>query len=58
MAPRTATEAAKRSSEEKTRRHREGVKLNAEVLFVNINLRARVELISGRLTDTEFAFVH
>jgi hypothetical protein len=39
---RIATEAAKRSSEEKTRRHREGVKVDAGFSFVIIELGTRV----------------
>ena len=39
MAPRTATEAAKTSSEEKTRRQRDGVNVEVAGGFVIIGLR-------------------
>jgi hypothetical protein len=42
------TEAAKRSSEEKARRHGEGVKLDSEFSFVIIGLLARAWFIDGR----------
>jgi hypothetical protein len=38
MAPRTTTKAAKRSSEEKTRRHRDGVKVEVRGSFVIIGI--------------------
>jgi hypothetical protein len=38
MAPRTATKAAKRSSEEKTQRHRDGVKVEVRGSFVIIGI--------------------
>ena len=38
MAPRTATEAAKRNSEEKTRRQRDGVNVEVRGRFVIIGI--------------------
>jgi hypothetical protein len=43
-----ATEAAKRRSEEKTRRNRKGLNLDTEFSFVIIELRARLWFIEGR----------
>ena len=54
MAPRIATKAAKRSSEEKTRRQRDGVNVEVRGRFVIIGLPMGCGLIRDPKAETSF----
>jgi hypothetical protein len=54
MAPKVTTKAAKRSSEEKTRRHRDGVKVEVRGRFLIIGIAGGLNWLVLNGTATSF----